>query len=465
MQLGAEEVEERLALDPEVATVPEGGEDVLEVRAIVVGSRIRLFDEHAIGLVVPDAAPGLIRPCETEGEIRLTCLQHLRVGALEDAPTREPVVPVAERLDAVRTGEGSLLFTGFGKTEIVETQVCRQVRLAVSAKERPGFRGIGPFREAGSPPVVVLRDRMKLGEVERENSRSPLVRLRFAHGPRMPGIVAPCAAGCGGLCYYGAVSGDEFSRRDIAYHEATASAYDADVTAVFEIYHRYLLDPFLDKVASTVGHGRALDLGCGTGVITVALAERGFDVVGVDHSPDMLAIAEEKLARAPAAGKHELMTADARDLPVGSAEFDCVTCQGLLHHLEDIRPCIAEIVRVLKPGGFLYVSEPCVNVTPLKRVGASIWHTLRPPQEVHEFDVPESVETPIDASELELALTHCGLRFEAVFLTHLEPLRFVLSDRNYLSLVRVASYPWRHSRGDLIFVFGRKLAAAGTAPT
>ena len=58
----------------------------------------------------------------------------------------------------------------------------------------------------------------------------------------------------------------------------------------------YLLDPFLDRVASAVGRGRALDLGCGTGVITVSLAERGFDVVGVDHSPDMLAIAEQKLA-------------------------------------------------------------------------------------------------------------------------------------------------------------------------
>ena len=113
----------------------------------------------------------------------------------------------------------------------------------------------------------------------------------------MPRIVDGAApAGCRDLCYIGAVSGDEFSRRDIAFHEATAASYDADVTEVFGIYHRYLLDPFLDRVAGAVGRGRALDLGCGTGVITVSLAERGFDVVGVDHSPDMLAIAEQKLA-------------------------------------------------------------------------------------------------------------------------------------------------------------------------
>ena len=34
-----------------------------------------------------------------------------------------------------------------------------------------------------------------------------------------------------------------------------------------------------------------------------------------------------------------------RDLPFASNDFECVTCQGLLHHLEDIRPCVAELAR------------------------------------------------------------------------------------------------------------------------
>jgi ubiquinone/menaquinone biosynthesis C-methylase UbiE len=254
------------------------------------------------------------------------------------------------------------------------------------------------------------------------------------------------------------VPADEFSRRDIEYHEATAASYDAEVTAVFGIYHRFLLDPFLDRVASEVGRGRALDLGCGTGVITLSLAERGFDVTGVDHSPDMLAIAEQKLAQNPVRGSYDLMTGDVRDLHFDAAEFDCVTCQGLLHHLEDIRPCIAELTRVLKPGGFFYVSEPSVNTTPLKRIGASVWHRLRPPAELDHVDVPESVEAPLDTEELQATLADAGLSFETVFLTHLESLRFALPDRLYLTIVRAASYPWRRSRGDLVFVFGRKPA-------
>ena len=259
------------------------------------------------------------------------------------------------------------------------------------------------------------------------------------------------------------MSADEFSRRDVAYHEATAASYDADVTAVFGIYHRFLLDPFLDRVASSVGRGRALDLGCGTGVITVSLVERGFDVVGVDHSPDMLAIAEEKLAHSRGGGEHELRTADVRDLPFASNEFDCVTCQGLLHHLEDIRPCISELVRVLKPGGFFYVSEPCVNATPLRHIGASVWHRVRRYRAVRSAEVPESVEAPIDADELQSVLAGWSLSFEQIFLTHLEPLRFALPDWLYLPIVRAVSYPWRRTRGDLVFVFGRKPTLGGGA--
>jgi ubiquinone/menaquinone biosynthesis C-methylase UbiE len=264
------------------------------------------------------------------------------------------------------------------------------------------------------------------------------------------------------LCYIAAMAKDDFSRRDIEYHRATAASYDEEVTGVFGIYHRYLLDPFLDRVAAKTGAAaRALDLGCGTGAITVPLVERGFDVLGIDHSAEMLEIAERKLAEATGRGTYRLITGDVRALPVGDAEFDCVTCQGLLHHLEDFDHCLRELVRVLRPGGFFYIGEPCVNVTPLKRGLASAWHALLPPRERHADDVPESIEAPIDAEALRLALEKFGLSFEMQFLTHLAPLRSQLSDRLYLQAVRVASLPWRRTRGDLVFVFGRKAGENG----
>jgi ubiquinone/menaquinone biosynthesis C-methylase UbiE len=253
------------------------------------------------------------------------------------------------------------------------------------------------------------------------------------------------------------VSRDEFSRQDIEYHRATAASYDQNVTEVFEIYHQHLLEPFLDDVAADVGKdAQALDLGCGTGVITLSLVRRGFEVVGIDHSPDMLAIAERKLADEAGGGKYRLITGDVRQVPAADAEFDLVTCQGLLHHLADIDSSLGELARVLRPGGYFYISEPCVNTTPLKRSLANAWHRLRPAPRTGAPDDPDSVEEPINADRLRSALAELGLSFEMRFLTHLAPLRAPLPDWAYLLAVRVLSFPWRRTEGDLVFVFGRK---------
>ena len=94
------------------------------------------------------------------------------------------------------------------------------------------------------------------------------------------------------------VVNDDFSQQDIEFHRATAAWYDDETTSEFSVYHRYLLEPFLDRVTAELGAVRALDLGCGTGVVSLALAERSFDVLGIDHSVEMLGVAKAKLVRA-----------------------------------------------------------------------------------------------------------------------------------------------------------------------
>jgi ubiquinone/menaquinone biosynthesis C-methylase UbiE len=249
---------------------------------------------------------------------------------------------------------------------------------------------------------------------------------------------------------------DDFSRRDIEFHRKTAAYYDDEVTRTYAVYHRYMLDPYLDHVAKQTGSGRALDLGCGTGVISLALARRGFAVVGVDHSEDMLAIARAKLGQAAASGSCQFVVADVRSLPAGDDEFDCVTCQGLLHHLAELESCLTELERVLRPGGFFYISEPSNEETPLKRVLSRLWTLKRMGRRPAIPDGPESVEAPISANELASLLTRRGFQFEMEFLTHLRPLRSALPESLYLLLVRAVSRPWRRRRGDLLFVFGQK---------
>jgi demethylmenaquinone methyltransferase/2-methoxy-6-polyprenyl-1,4-benzoquinol methylase len=100
------------------------------------------------------------------------------------------------------------------------------------------------------------------------------------------------------------------------------------------------------------GHERALDLACGTGDITFALGERlrlG-GAVGLDITPGMLEIAEGK-RRARKLNNVFFHCADIMSLPFPDALFDCVTCGYALRNVPDVELALAEIRRVLKPGG------------------------------------------------------------------------------------------------------------------
>ncbi len=250
---------------------------------------------------------------------------------------------------------------------------------------------------------------------------------------------------------------DEFSQRDIEFHEQKAASYDRDITSVYDVYHRFLLEPFIDRLRVELPPPRrALDLGCGTGVVSLALARRDFSVVGVDHSQDMLEIAERKAAGEGLAESCRFMTGDVRDVPFGDGAFDVVTCQGLLHHLEDPEPCLRELKRVLRPGGAFFLSDPTSGETPVKRALVRVWRLARRKTRDEEPEGPETVEEPIDVDRLRATLETLGLEFEARFLTHLPPARRLLPDRLYLAVARAVSFPWRSRQGDLVFVFGRK---------
>jgi ubiquinone/menaquinone biosynthesis C-methylase UbiE len=101
-----------------------------------------------------------------------------------------------------------------------------------------------------------------------------------------------------------------------------------------------------------------LDVGCGTGDLTrplAALVGPGGRVVGVDYS---LTMVEEARRRAAEEGSPvEFVHADVHALPFGDAEFDAVQVLLVLQHLRDPRPALAELMRVLKPGGRLAIVE------------------------------------------------------------------------------------------------------------
>ena len=117
----------------------------------------------------------------------------------------------------------------------------------------------------------------------------------------------------------------------------------------------------LVRLADAQSGERALDVCCGTGDVTLALARRGAEAVGVDFSEAMLAIARERLASERSGnsdGKHaHFVVGDAENLSYPNDSFDIVTISYGLRNLRDWRSGLAEMHRVSKAGGRLLVLE------------------------------------------------------------------------------------------------------------
>ena len=98
--------------------------------------------------------------------------------------------------------------------------------------------------------------------------------------------------------------------------------------------------------------GRVLDVGCGTGELTLLVASRGLEATGVDASPRAIALAQGKAAERGIAGVR-FEVGDALDLAFPDAAFDTVVDSGVFHVFDDEPRArfVASIHRVLAPGG------------------------------------------------------------------------------------------------------------------
>jgi SAM-dependent methyltransferase len=124
-----------------------------------------------------------------------------------------------------------------------------------------------------------------------------------------------------------------------------------------------------------------LDYGCGSGEEAVPLCQRGARVIGIDISPDLIAIARQRLQKYGV--QADLRVGSAYETQLADESVDVVFCMSLIHHLE-IDRVKNEICRVLKPGGRFIFKEP----VRLSRTMKQLRRMFPPKEDVSDYEYP-----------------------------------------------------------------------------
>lgn len=136
--------------------------------------------------------------------------------------------------------------------------------------------------------------------------------------------------------------------------DSWSKSYDRSILQ--KLFFRPSHDMILQNVELKAGD-RVLDVGCGTGIFAGRIARQypGANVVGLDLSPGMLQIARHNC-------KHldenvQFVEGDSEHLPFADDSFDVVTCVHSFHHYPNKHRVLAEMERVLRPGGIVCIID------------------------------------------------------------------------------------------------------------
>jgi len=192
----------------------------------------------------------------------------------------------------------------------------------------------------------------------------------------------------------------EHARQQVEMHRNVAHMYRRRSAWAFAEAFQEERNDILMGLAPVRDGARAVDLGCGTGVMLDKLARRYESVIGIDISAEMLEGYDLTDLRT---GLHVgLLRADMAALPLASASCDVVVCRSALHHMEDEAGVLAEIARVLKRDGRLIMGEPA-NDNLLTRA-ARAWVKRRP-----SFGKIHTIDRAYTRGQLRALLSAAGL--------------------------------------------------------
>jgi 2-polyprenyl-6-hydroxyphenyl methylase/3-demethylubiquinone-9 3-methyltransferase len=150
------------------------------------------------------------------------------------------------------------------------------------------------------------------------------------------------------------------------------------------------------------GGKRVLDLGCAGGFMAEALAQRGARVAGIDPAAEAIEAARAHASKSVLDIDYSVGVGE--DLPYPDAYFDAVVCVDVLEHVQDLGRVLAEVTRVLKPGGLFLFDT--INRNPIARLA-----TITMAEDVLRL-LPKGTHDPemfIKPAELQDGLQKAGL--------------------------------------------------------
>lgn len=170
-----------------------------------------------------------------------------------------------------------------------------------------------------------------------------------------------------------------------------------------------LIDAFLDHVQPGMN---VLEIGCHVGWLTLAMAQRGAHVTGIDLSSEAIAIAENyyKSVKDSVMGTAEYLVKDINTVDLPANTYDIIVAKAVLHHLIELEHVVDQIHKSLKPGGLFWVIDTHGSESLPAVLAAGAFSFLLPTQTSYRekfshllrygTDTPSRVKASIEAEGL-----------------------------------------------------------------
>ena len=157
-----------------------------------------------------------------------------------------------------------------------------------------------------------------------------------------------------------ATEADRLIAQNVAAYDVVATTYDGSHPEIFNEVEQARLAGAVREVLATAGHrddapARVLDVGAGTGNLTAHFLAAGARVLAADVSGECLQVVRRKFG---STGRLDTQLIDGRSLAViADDSVDVAACYSVLHHVPDYVALVAEMARVVRPGGLVYLDH------------------------------------------------------------------------------------------------------------